>query len=302
MPPAVGPGLRRYLARCSGSRDPLPGAIDLGDGVDGSNHVRCLCGVVVPARDGAPALLLLRSSEAGFERFSALARSVRDLDAELRERQRSQAVLEEALRDRELMLRELHHRVKNSIQLLTGMVAAARRDAEEPAARAVLDEAGRRLAAMAAVHQMLYRAEQIGGLRADRFMTELAASILRPLGAEGRATVCASPDAAVPNDAAVPRALILNELLANAVKHGPPGGRIRATLAEHGSSFELTVEDEGPGFVPPLSSRRTSGLALVRGLVRQLGGKFAVERREPSGARCVVRVDSRRDAGSEARA
>jgi len=178
----------------------------------------------------------------------------------------------------------------------------ARRDAEEPAARAVLDEAGRRLAAMAAVHQMLYRAEQIGGLRADRFMTELAASILRPLGAEGRATVCASPDAAVPNDAAVPLALILNELLANAVKHGPPGGRIRATLAEHGSSFELTVEDEGPGFVPPLSSRRTSGLALVRGLVRQLGGKFAVERREPSGARCLVRVDSRRDAGSEARA
>ncbi len=224
---------------------------------------------------------------------------MRDLNGELRERRRTQAVLEEALHDRELMLHELHHRVKNSIQMLTGMVAAARRDAEAPAARAVLDEASRRLGAMAAVHQMLYRADSLGSLRADRFMAELAASILRPYGASSRVSSRGAADATVPNDAAIPLALILNELLANAVKHGPPDGQIRADLTGNGAAFALAVEDDGPGFVPAGPVKRGSGLGLVRGLVRQLGGSFDVERGEHGGARCLVRFETRREAARE---
>jgi two-component sensor histidine kinase len=280
--------LRMYLARCSGSRGPLPGAILLRERGGAISRFRCSGSLLVPARD-APAVVFLRLSDANDERFSALGEKVRVLNSEIRERRRTQAVLEEALRERELMLRELHHRVKNSIQMLVAMVAAARREAEAPAARTVLDDAARRLAAVGAVHQLLYRTERLESLQGDRFLAELSATILRGYGAEARLTIAGATSAAIPNDAAVPLALILNELLTNALKHGARDGEIRVALSRVETMFELSVEDDGPGFEPSASTRRASGLGLVRGLARQLGGSFVVERDRLRGARCTVR-------------
>jgi two-component sensor histidine kinase len=284
------PDFREFLARCSGSRAPLPGTILL---AGGKERLRCRGSLLVPARNGVRALLFLRCSDAVAEQFTRLGRSLRALDAELRERRRTQAVLEEALRDRDTMLRELHHRVKNSIQTVTSMLGTVRREAASPETRAVLDEAARRLAAMAAVHQLLYRSENIGGLQADRFMADLAPGMVRPLGADRRVQAQGSSGLVIANDFAVPLALILHELLANAVTHGPPERPIRAELSETATGFVLLVEDEGPGFVLPPISRRSSGLGLVRGLAGQLGGRFSVERGERGGARCVLRVEPR---------
>jgi len=92
------------------------------------------------------------------------------------------------------------------------------------------------------------------------------------------------------NDAAIPLALILNELLTNAVKHGR-GQRSRVTISvtleKAGSAWELRVADDGPGFAFEEPTRRASGLGLVSGLARQLGGKLEVL--SQGGARCLVR-------------
>jgi two-component sensor histidine kinase len=94
------------------------------------------------------------------------------------------------------------------------------------------------------------------------------------------------------NDAAMPLALILNELLTNAVKHGSIGGAIRVGLAHADGSYCLHVEDDGPGFELEAAQRkRSSGLGLVGGLARQLGGTFEVQRAK--GARCIVRFPER---------
>jgi two-component sensor histidine kinase len=274
-------GLRAYLGRCAGSRAPLPGGAALRRADGTVARFRLSGALLSPASaDGAaPARVLLRLSDAGDERFSALSRQVRALNAELRERRRVQAALEEALRERGLLLRELHHRVKNNLHMLAGMLGAARREAAEPGARAALADVERRLAAVGAVHQMLHGAGGLEGVRADRLVAALGPAVLRGLGADPARLAAEAEPVALPNDAAVPLALILNELLTNALKHGGAaaggggGVRVRLAAASEGGALELAVEDDGPGFDPADAQgrRRASGLGLVRGLVRQRG-------------------------------
>ncbi|HYZ31489.1 MAG TPA: histidine kinase dimerization/phosphoacceptor domain -containing protein [Crenalkalicoccus sp.] len=284
---------RTYLSRCAGSRGPLPGGVAL-RGADGAvTRYRCLAGLLEPARNGAPAQLLLRLTRAGDERFTALTARLRDMDDEVRRRRRTQSLLEEALRDRELLLRELHHRVKNNIHMLGSMLSAARREAGGRATDAVLADAGRRLAAVGVVHQMLYAGESLRGVPGDAFAERVGTACMEALGAVERLRIAAEP-VEVPNDAAVPLALILTELLANAQKHAlrPDArpGEVRVSLtAMPEAGIELAVEDEGPGFAPPPAERRASGLGLVRGLARQIGGAFSVTAAAGGGARCAVR-------------
>ncbi|MBC4013691.1 sensor histidine kinase [Siccirubricoccus deserti] len=291
--------LRTYLRRCSGSRSPLLGAIELRGADGGITRFRCHGGLLQPAQGDTPARLLLRLSEGSDERFAALTQKVRDLDDEVRRRRRTQALLEEALRDRDVLMRELHHRVKNNIHMLAGMLSAARRETVAPEAAMVLDEATRRLAAVGAVHQMLYLKDNLRGVHGDEFVTRIATMIMEGAGAREQLSVAAEP-IEIPNDAAVPLALVLNELLANALKHAARAdgtcGRVYLGFAEVDAAIELSVEDEGPGFDPLIqTSRRASGLGLVRGLTRQIGGSFSVGPGRTGGARCVVRFHDRRE-------
>lgn len=289
----AGAALRHYLLRCSGSRSLLPGAADLRDAAGQTVRFRCEAGLLVSAEEGGTPLLLLRLSEAD-ERFSVLTRKIRELNEEIMERRRAQTLLEQALGERDLLLRELHHRVKNNIHMLSGMLSAARREAAAPVAAAALEEASRRLAAVGAVHQMLYQGSDLRGVPGDEFVARLATMMAEASGVRGRLLVEAEP-VGIGNDAAVPLALILNELATNAAKHGTrtdgTPSQIRVGLSAVPDGYvELWVEDEGPGFEPAAgAAKRASGLGLVRGLVRQIGGTFSVERGQAGGARCAVR-------------
>ncbi|MBW8268994.1 sensor histidine kinase [Caldovatus aquaticus] len=304
--PAVLERLRAYLDRCAGTRAPLPGGLALRRADGAVTRFRCSGALVVPPspEGGTRPRLLLRLVPSGDERFAALASQLRALHAEIRARRRIQAALEEALRERETLVRELHHRVKNSLHMLSGMLGAARRDAQAAETKAILAEVENRLAAIGTVHQMLYGAGSLVAVRADEVVTALCPLVLRALGADRRRVEVEAAPLEVPNDVAVPLALILNELLTNALKHGgggvtPGGVRVRLVLPDgDGGGLALVVEDDGPGFAPAVAAgRRASGLGLVHGLVRQLGGSFVVEFRSGStggGARCVVRLGARR--------
>jgi two-component sensor histidine kinase len=296
--PDAAASVRDYLRRCSGSRSSLLGALELQDAAGAMVRFRGQGCLLEPAVGGAPARVLLRLSEAGDERFSALGQKVRDLNEQIRSQRRTQALLEEALRDRDLMLRELHHRVKNNIHMLAGMLSAARREAAGLDAASVLQEASRRLAAVGVVHQMLYLGDGLRGVRGDEFVARIGATIMDATGGRERFSFEAEP-VEIPNDAAVPLALILNELLTNALKHGSRAdgtpGRVYVKLLAPNATAELSVEDEGPGFDPARTSgRRASGIGLVRGLTRQIGGSFLVGRGLAGGARCIVRFQNGR--------
>jgi PAS domain S-box-containing protein len=194
-----------------------------------------------------------------------------------------------------VLLRELNHRVKNNMQLLQSLLNAARRESSNPEARAVLADATARVAAMAAAQQVLYEEGKPTSFSARDFL-ESVCSTAQSAFSRKVSILIESASGVLSNETAMPLALIVNELLTNAVKHGIHGddpGTIRVGFVREDGMNRLWVEDNGPGFeLGQAARKRSSGLGLVSGLARQLGGSFAVER--DNGARCVVQFQEGR--------
>jgi two-component sensor histidine kinase len=178
-----------------------------------------------------------------------------------------------------LLLNELNHRTKNNMQMLQSLLRSAARIARSEEARRVLDEACGRIAAMAAAQRVLYGTTDASSFSADQFLGAVIETVQQTLPS---ATIMRGQASGVlSNDIAMPLALILNELLTNAAKHGiedPARDEIRVSLTEHDGLFELRVEDDGPGFELDAVRSNSSGLRLVLGLARQLHAEFAVTR------------------------
>lgn len=303
--PAAAERLRQWLWRCSGSRTALPGAMQL-RGADG--HIirfRGFGALLAPADDEGRATLLLRLVDREDDRFPLLGRKLDELNVEISRRRRAQLALEAAVRDRDVLLNELHHRVKNNIQMLAGMLAMSRRAAAwttDP--QAVLAEASRRLAAVGTVHQMLYLGDNLRGVPGETFLRRIAGAVVASLGASHDVSLSADP-VEISNDAAVPLGLVLHELLVNAVKHGCPDGMevggIRVALRRvTGALVELRVEDDGPGFtLDPATHTATTGLKLVLGLARQLNGELSVTPGPAGGTSAVLRFPAPADPPQE---
>src|SRR5260370_6277260 len=189
-----------------------------------------------------------------------------------------------------VLLGEWSHRVKNNMQMLQSLLGMAARQAGSAEAREVLEEASGRISAMAAAQRVLYTTPDATRFNARDFLNTVCETTKQTFSAELDID-CEAQSILLPNDAAIPLALIVNELLTNAVKHGLNGrgaGNIRVRLTRENDSFLFYVEDDGPGFQLQSVQRRSSGLALVQGLARQLRGEFEVTRTPAT--RCSVRV------------
>ena len=187
------------------------------------------------------------------------------------------------------MFSELNHRIKNNMQMLGSLLRVAQRETANREARLALGDAIQRVGAMAAAQKVFYQQNNAVAFNARDFISSVCATASLNLG-DGITVHCDAVADELSNDTAVPLALILNELLANAAKHGINGrgkGIIKVGLAKVTGSFVLSVEDDGAGFVPGETRRRSSGLGLVRGLAKQIGGTFEVEC--VPGARCIIR-------------
>jgi PAS domain S-box-containing protein len=188
-----------------------------------------------------------------------------------------------------VLLNELNHRVKNNMQMLQILLEAGARRAKSPEAREVLEEASGRIMAMAAAQRVLYTTHDATRFNAREFLNTVCESARQTFPQELEID-CEADAMQLSNDAAMPLALIANELLTNAVKYGLNGAAaatIRVRLTRESDSFLFYVEDDGPGFDLESVQQRSSGLALVQGLARQLGGKFEVIRTPAT--RCGVR-------------
>jgi PAS domain S-box-containing protein len=178
-----------------------------------------------------------------------------------------------------MLLNELNHRVKNNMQMMQSLLEGAARDVRSPEARMVFAEASRRIAAMAAAQRVLYATTKATQFNAVEFLAAVCNTAQETFQRSVK-VVCERASGEISNDVAMPLALILNELLTNAAKHGVRGSgdTIRAGLTECDGGFQLYVEDSGPGFDLSEVRRQSSGLRLVEGLARQLHGRFEVSR------------------------
>jgi PAS domain S-box-containing protein len=194
----------------------------------------------------------------------------------------------EAETRQQMLVRELNHRVKNNLQMLQSLLRTAERDSQNMEAKAVLAGATQRISAVAAAQRLLYEAESPHAFDAEGFLKAVCNSAQSGFCKD--VTVEIAPvRGKLNNDISLPLALILNELLTNAIKHGINDGKgtVRVVLREVGDDLQLTVSDPGPGFEPsPETGRRSSGIGLVMNLARQIEGSFQVE--SDAGTHCTV--------------
>ncbi|MEH2534448.1 PAS domain S-box-containing protein [Bradyrhizobium sp. AZCC 1588] len=177
-----------------------------------------------------------------------------------------------------LLLDELNHRTKNNMQMLQSLLFSTARTARSEEARKVLNEASARITAMAAAQRVLYGRSDATCFAAEEFLPAVCQTIRQLLPPDARIE-CGAARSALSNDMAMPLALILNELLTNAVKHGIRDyarQAVRVSLTSQDGRMALCVEDDGEGFDLEAVRKTSSGLQLVLGLARQLHGTLHV--------------------------
>ncbi len=229
------------------------------------------------------------------ERTHQLERLNRVLGQQVSERIEAERRMGEALAEKEVLLREIHHRVKNNLQVIYGLLSLQSRDLQDERALALLEDSRQRVKTMAIVHETLYQSPDLSGASAPVFvqsLTENILSVFRPAHTALQIRTQVDP-IELSLDQAVPTGLIINELVTNAVKYAFPGDRagvIRVELRALGTDrLELCVCDDGVGLPGGLDIRATEslGLKLVVALAAQLQGSLEMERTD--GTRCYIR-------------
>ncbi len=212
----------------------------------------------------------------------------REVEADTAER------LRELLADRTLLLDEVNHRVKNSLQQIASVVRLQSRSVPDGAAREALEKTLDRIMAVGRVHEQLYKsAGQVGAFDAGHYAKALAHDLVDSLGRDDVQLTTDVEAHVLDLKQAVPLALILNELVTNALKYGCPADRpcrIHVGFGTDGPDYRLSVSDDGVGLPKGFSSRskKSLGMRAIEALARQLGGRLVVEQPEAGAAFAVV--------------
>jgi two-component sensor histidine kinase len=227
------------------------------------------------------------------------ARLYAAVQAELAEREAAESRLLESLHEKEVLLKEIHHRVKNNLQVIYSLLSLQTRRAADPATLDVLVDSQNRIRSMALIHEKLYQSADLANIDFSEYLSSLAGHLCRSYADTG-CQVKLQVNAAhvrLGIDAAVPCGLIASELISNALKHAFVGRELGLlSVAVRNSDtgvVELVVADDGVGLAADAAGERSSslGMQLVRGLVRQLDGSLTVE--NGRGARFVVSFPQR---------
>jgi two-component sensor histidine kinase len=214
---------------------------------------------------------------------------------DISDRQRTEQALREhearltvALQEKEILLKEIHHRVKNNLQVVCSLLSLQGERLEDAALRAVFQESEQRITTMALIHETLYQVSDMSSFHLAPYVQRLSDTLLRAYDGEaGRVTLTTHLEAVtLPLDSAVPCGLILHELLSNALKHAFPdgqGGTMTLDLcAASDRHVTLRVIDSGVGVPEGFEMRQTDSLGwpLVCALTEQLGGTLSVARQD----------------------
>jgi two-component sensor histidine kinase len=228
---------------------------------------------------------LVKSEEA----FAAMPHTVDRVLREwslLKERQAAAAAIRASLQEKEVLLREVHHRVKNNMQILSSLFSLQIKQTLNDECRRILKEGQTRIRSMGLVHEKLYQSPDLSKIDLASYIQSLAAHLFHIFLADPDQVGLETDFEEVPLDinSAVPCGLILNELISNALQHGFPDGRkgvIRIGLkGGPGGTVILRVADDGVGFPENLdfSKAESFGLRIVNLLVGQLDATFALDR------------------------
>jgi PAS domain S-box-containing protein len=208
---------------------------------------------------------------------------------DISERKYRELKIRAALKEKELLLGEIHHRVKNNLQVIHSLLGLQASSGLDPAMRELLNESQSRIRSMALIHQTLYESKDFARVDFRRFLLSLVPTLVASYAVHaGRIKVLVNAaEVSLPIEAAIPCALIVNELVANALKHGfpePMSGTIWIDFKQADAHrLELSVSDDGVGLpAAPGSGSKTLGLELVRLLADQVAADLSIQPRNPT--------------------
>jgi PAS domain S-box-containing protein len=190
--------------------------------------------------------------------------------------------LKQSLEEKEILLQEIHHRVKNNIQVISSLIQLQSRHIKDEKYREMFKESRDRIRSMALVHERLYQSENLANIDFNKYIRDLAYNLRRSYGATG-IVLNVECDVSLGIDTAIPCGLIINELISNSLKHAFPGnreGEIRIVFHSLNENIELIVCDNGVGLPDGMDFRNTEslGLHLVTILAEgQLRGEISVD-------------------------
>jgi len=249
-----------------------------------NRHIRALASVARAYSRGA----LDASPQLG--RAPAELRELGETMARMAKRiQSREEELKASLEQKDVLLKEIHHRVKNNLQIVTSLLNLRARSIVSPSARRAMLEAQMRIKALALVHRNLYEQDDVRSVELSSFLGELC-ELLREIAGDatsGRAELhLRAGRVRVSTDQAIPIALLVTEAVSNAFKHAFPEGRpgtISVDLESIGGGGRLVIEDDGVGLAhrqgeprPDGEREQGIGLTLIEMLAKQVGGRLSI--------------------------
>lgn len=233
----------------------------------------------------------MRSAAGGARWVSWVNRPLRGPDGEVQaiqsvgrditEQRQAEDGLRAAVAERETLLKEVYHRVKNNLQMVQSLLSLQQRGLVDPHAQRALQDSSRRVRAMATVHERLYQAGDLGSVPLREYTADLLRQIDEATGASrhGVSLHAEVPELTCQPDSAIPYGLILTELVTNAMEHafiGRTAGKVQVVLALQDDVPVLSIADDGRGLPAgfDVAAPSSMGLQLANALVTQLGGRL----------------------------
>lgn len=198
---------------------------------------------------------------------------------DLSERKAYEAELTQALADKDLLAREIDHRVKNSLTIVASVLSMQRGNSNSDETRTALDEAVTRVTAVARVHERLHKSDHLGIVAFGEYLIDLCDDLNRSMRRTDVSMDCQTQPINLPAEEALALALIASELVVNAFKHGHASGatEVLVKLTNDGNTLTLLVEDNGSGIpISPTKSLSGLGHKMVNALAGQLKAKLAM--------------------------
>ncbi|MES0491288.1 MAG: histidine kinase dimerization/phosphoacceptor domain -containing protein [Leptospirales bacterium] len=222
---------------------------------------------------------------------------------DITERKQMESNIRNSLEEKELLLKEIHHRVKNNLQVISSLISLQSSQIENKSPAEVLDESQNRIRAMAFIHEKLYKSSDLAKINFGDYVRSLTEYLMSAyqISTEKITVKIDIADVALDIAFAIPCGLILNELISNAFKHAFPGDRngeitIMLVRQEHGLHL-LTFKDNGIGLPSKVKLDKSDslGLQIIDSLVKQIGGTIQVKKEKGSSFEIKFKKEENKD-------
>ncbi len=207
------------------------------------------------------------------------------VNKDITERKQSEEKIKTSLKEKEILLKEIHHRVKNNLQVISSLLKMQSAYIKDPAALDYFKISSQRVKSMALIHEQLYRSADLSSIDFQSYIKKLTTHLFQTYGINTNAIRMHVnvKDIRLGIDTAIPCGLLVNELISNALKHAFPEkqkGKIEVEMVKDGKKYVLIVRDTGSGFPDDVDYKNTEtlGMQLVNTLVEQINGKIELKK------------------------